>query len=699
MEIKKIGIWFVWSLALAFMFTACANNSSSSDDEDEPIISKISSSSGKNGKTSSSAADPSENDVSEALEDPSGLRAVRLAPSVWELSFDMEKSEADGFVVQRLALDGEAWADFGELKSDAFRMLLDGANNGDFYYRVSAVYGDKRSRYTSAVLVSNSIEYDDGLGLKVPGVVANVSQDSILELMLVDNLPSDKIVNSVYNKDSKGKVSGKVFYEARFVYGNDYKMDTLTFDADKSVLFKKFESIADQCNSYGQVRVVWTDKNGVSDYSDWTSPMGTKVGTNDKLVDTNNRCADSGMGEDDSAFPAPSGLQAERLDDGSWMLQWSYAASKTHAADSFVLQKLNLTKSEWEDVGKIGVDVNRYLVKKVVEKYCYYRICAIDQDNQSCSEDAMVYEEDAAAVGGLTMPEKLTLSRVAPSVWELSWSYDPALDVAGNKFIIQSSKLKDFAWSEVSEVESNVRVFYVNGIDKIETYYRMAITDGEDTSVYTLPIQLTQDVAYRKDLELAVPELSNYGTRYYSTEYEIDGNAKELDTSYVGMDIFYTVTNNFVNKNIYKSEYTDEVYYEARWFTPTEYIDGNNVGVSWDEKFEYEEPSIKYSIDGGSLYKTGETKTWYEYCLEVSGYDKSKHSIVKDSSDVDYDDVLSSERGMASCLLYNVKRMCDYFVQVRIVWVDMNGETEHSEWTAPVSPRDTKIMPEICESN
>jgi hypothetical protein len=170
------------------------------------------------------------------------------------------------------------------------------------------------------------------------------------------------------------------------------------------------------------------------------------------------------------------------------MLEWAYKPVEARPEEGFVVQKLNLDESKWEVFDTTGTGVYRAMITGLSDPYNYFRVAAFDDDGMSeFSTDVLIAltEEDAEAVV-IAPPAGLALARIAPSVWELSWQYDVSTDNPERKFIIQSSKLKDFEWKDVeTDIEGNVRYYHVQGRDKIETYYRMAVVDKGDTSAFT----------------------------------------------------------------------------------------------------------------------------------------------------------------------------------------------------------------------
>ena len=739
MNFKRLAFLPVGALVLssAMMFGACGDESSTSTvGDDEEIDYKITSSNSKgksdksdessdskeDGKSSSAeepATDPSSLNTDKELAAPTDLVAKRLAPSVWELSFKYDGT-SDGFIIQRLAPGDKSWDKLGDLDEGITHKLLDGEKYSGYYYRVAAKKDSTKSAYTQEVFVSEAVAYDERLTPTTPTVSANILQDSVLELVLTDKLPFNEMINSPYNLDDKGKKKGEVFFQARFVYGSEYSVDTVKFAVDQSSLSKKFKKLSDQCNSFGQVRVVWKDKNGVSDYSDWSIPKGTKAGTSEGLINTNERCTASEVASTDDAvsFSVPSDLSSQELADGTWMLEWQFATKAARAEDGFIVQMLDLENSKWVNIDTTGAGVTRVKLEgRLPAAYNYYRVAAFDKNGTSeFSKDIMITEikEENGVVSksGLVPPTDIKIVRVAPSVWELSWKYNSTKERGEDKFILQSSKLVESGWTTDTTMPSGARFFYIDGKDKIETYYRMALTDGQDTSLFTDAMQVTPDIAYRPDMEPKMPELSARIGVLYTMSYDTDRDSStKNEKTLLGANVAYDVTNNYINHYIYESEYTDSVYYQARWFKSTEYtprgdeyhhfseesdadangvtIDRDTSGATWVESFGYDEPSIGLSSNASSdtITYQGENMTYVKYCEKINGFDAAVHNAVTGVSEVEeseFKKALIVEQNVSECIKGYARNICGYRIQVRIAWRDVNKVTAYSEWTSPI---------------
>jgi hypothetical protein len=754
MNFEKKPLWLIGgiTLSMALAFSACGDSTSSSTTEDDfneqvriPDDSKQSDENTDKKDSTSSSTIPT--DLKLAV--PTNLEAVRLAPSVWQLTFKSSGS-MDAFIVQRMPVAGGEWKDYKEVKSG--RLVLDGASNGGYYYRVAAKKDKSISDFSEEILVSNKTPYSDGIVLETPSVTANINQEKTLELFLSDKLPGDGIVNSTYNLDSAGKAAGSVYFQARFVYGNEYVTDTVKAPADQFSISKTFNTNAELCNSFAQVRVVWTDKNKESDYSEWSKPMGTKAGTESGLVNANNRCkadttaAQSEVVVEEGALPGPTNPKVEQLSDGSWMMQWEYTPSKDRPETGFIVQKLDAEKNEWAEFDSTGSGVYRCVLGKLTGMYNYFRVVAYDKDGRSAYSADVLATGDDTGVGDGTMlqtPNGLTFVRIAPSVWEMSWKYDIAKEKPENKFIIQSAKLKNFEWKTIATVKGENRVFLIEGKENIENYYRMATTDGKDTSYFTEALQLTPSFPYRADMNPATPVLGvslNFGVY---DGYEANMDTASHDKIIVSASVAFDVQTNIVDKNIHESEYTDTVYYQARWFTPTVYdprgdqvdmfndgeLEGReNLGATWDEDFAYEEPSVGLSTSWSDSIKgsDGTVKEYWQLCEDAYGYNNTIQAVRTDSlkddegkfTGLDYVNVEASVEAIvnglvkvdkeyffaaskistntALCIENHVRGFCDIRIQVRIVWTDRNGETDYSEWTLPTGIGGGKDSDKLC---
>lgn len=324
---------------------------------------------------------------------------------------------------------------------------------------------------------------------------------------------------------------------------------------------------------------------------------------------------------------------------------------------------------------------------------------------------------DSTSTSTLSAPTDLAITRIAPSIWDLSWNYSDASENSKRKFIIQSSKLKDFKWTNLgSAIEGNVRHYYIQGRDQIETYYRMAAISDGDTSTFTDAVQLTPDISYRDYMALNTPVPSTKFTLYYTTGIEADRDTSSEDKTFTEAVATYTITSNFISKYIVESEYTDTVYYEARWFTSLEnynFYKGNCEGKKtsdkcdscyWSETFPYQEPSISKRFSAYDDFASSDRKkTVFETCAATYSYTAENHAKLYDpeTDAAEWRSLAAKEASMAQCVQAYVRGICDYYVQLRIVWKDKTngkgkGETDWSEWTEPFNISDISGTDDLC---
>jgi hypothetical protein len=61
-----------------------------------------------------------------------------------------------------------------------------------------------------------------------------------------------------------------------------------------------------------------------------------------------------------------------------------------------------------------------------------------------------------------------------------------------------------------------------------------------------------------------------------------------------------------------------------------------------------------------------------------------------------WEEIMAHETGMSMCIPGYVRGICGYYVQLRIVWKDVNGETDWSEWTQPFNVSDISGADDLC---
>ena len=427
---------------------------------------------------------------------------------------------------------------------------------------------------------------------------------------------------------------------------------------------------------------------------------------------------------------APTNFSITKDSESSWTLTWDYSRNDSRAETGFEVQSLDMeAKSpEWKTEGTTNADVTIYKLKGEEKVDKYYRVLATDKCGKSKESNRVQLKADGSGKSESDstevtsdIPTDVAINRIAPSVWELSWKYSDASDDPNRQFVIQTSKLKDFKWTSVKEkIAGNVRHYFIQGKDQIETYYRLAVVNSGDTSAFTEAIQLTPDIAYREYMSLNVPVPTPKITLEYITDLETDKDTTTEDKTFTGAIATYTITENFISKYIVESDYTDSVYYEARWFTSLEnynYYKGNCSGKQksnkcdscyWSETFPYQEPSISKRFDVFQDSTTDKKFNIYNDCVNKTGYKVADHGKLFDPDTsaahrAEWKNIATVEQSMALCLETYLRGICGYYVQLRIVWKDNvkgkgKGETDWSEWTQPFNISDISGADNICNS-
>lgn len=246
----------------------------------------------------------------EKLSAPSGLSAFRVAPSVWQLTWDYSQNalrEESGFLVQTSANESANWTVASEVSSGILYYYASGNGNLEKYFRIAAYDAADTTNYTSSLqLVANTeeIAYRNDMQPTTPSVTVSVISQKTsgfvngdtVETEFVDTLDYALSINSGFTNKNilLSEYTDTVYYEVRWYTESPNSAVKESIEVDR--LATKYSNIADHleiptlnrgtkdepksgysCNKiqnlYGQLRIVWKDTNGVTDYSEWTDPQ------------------------------------------------------------------------------------------------------------------------------------------------------------------------------------------------------------------------------------------------------------------------------------------------------------------------------------------------------------------------------------------------------------------------------------------
>ena len=622
-----------------------------------------------------------------ALAVPTKLTLTTLGDNQYLLSWqynDNEKRPENGFKLQSLDFSAAnpQWTDDGTTNKGVHVYKIDGTKKGGLMFHVAAKDSKGISAYSEEITIPSISDSTGTIDLAVP---TNLKVDSI-------GVNKYQLSWSYTNNKSRPE--------------NGFRLQILDLSVAKPA-WANLDSTNKGVRLYNieatehggkYVRIAAKDSKGSSEYS------------SEVMIPNQDTTKVAGQ-EIDLAVPA--NLSLTSLGNNEYMLSWEYTDAPKRPAKGFVLQKLVIANgNSWEDIkATVNKDVLFYKLSSDTEKY-YVRVAAKDDKGISAYSNVMEVPKKGEGEDLTTPPTNLTIARIAPSVWELTWDYGVTVDNPNRKFIIQSSKLKDFKWVDIgTKIDGGLRNYYIQGRDKIETYYRMAVVNDGDTSAFSEVVQLTPEIKYRDYMALDVPQPSMKFTLSFTNALEVDKDTStKEDVTFTNAMATYTITSNFISKYIFESEYTDTVYYEARWFNSLEHYNYYKETCEgrkhsdycdscyWDETFPYQEPSIRKGVYSSDSLKSGETV--YEYCMATSNYNPSDHYklFVSTTPEDEWNRILYTEVDMSSCLESHVRSICGYYVQLRIVWTDKNGETDWSEWTQPYNVSDISGADQLCDA-
>ncbi len=246
----------------------------------------------------------------ETLSSPSGFSALRIAPSVWQLTWEYSRNllrEETGFLVQSSPDENSQWTDVGTSPTEILYYYVSGNDNLEKHFRVAAYDEDDTTGFSySLQLVANTdeIAYRNDMKPTTPTVSVSpilqkttgfVNGDSV-ETDIIDTLDYVLSISSGFTNKNilSSEYTKSVHYEVRWYTESTGSSVTETIEVDR--LATKYSNIEghleiptlergtkenpgngyrcdDFQNLYGQLRIVWTDVNDVTDYSEWTNPQ------------------------------------------------------------------------------------------------------------------------------------------------------------------------------------------------------------------------------------------------------------------------------------------------------------------------------------------------------------------------------------------------------------------------------------------
>ena len=463
------------------------------------------------------------------LASPGNLSYRVLGATSWELLWDYtasDKVSEDGFIVEEL-VNGE-WKTIGTSKTSVKHFNLDGADKAKQYYRVFAYVMDGKDTVRSAKCTEE---------LLIPEATA----EEKAKLTSPSNL-SYRVLGAtswelLWNYTASAKVPEKGFIVEELVNG-EWK----TIGTSKASVKHFTLNGADKADQYYRVCAYTMDGTDTVRSENYTAELLIPEVT----------------AAEDAKLASPSDLSYRVLDVSSWELLWKYTASDKVSEDGFIIEEL--VNGKWETVGTSKASVMHFNLNGADKANQYYRVCAYAMDGADTVRSEkytaelllpnVVTEEEAK----LAVPTDLKVLRLAPSVWQLEWTYTDAVDRPAEGFVLQKLDNSTNTWKEEIKLSKDSRVYIYTlpasttaVLANVNDFFRITSYDSRGTSsVWSEKALVGTKVDYREDLIMTVPAI-------VPTVNADDDNLEWL------------ITSDFPNKVVENSEWTESVKYEYRW--------------------------------------------------------------------------------------------------------------------------------------
>ncbi|MCF0216601.1 MAG: fibronectin type III domain-containing protein [Fibrobacteraceae bacterium] len=426
--------------------------------------------------------------------------------------------------------------------------------------------------------------------------------------------------------------------------------------------YKWFSTVVLGALLSGAMALTACDSSVSADDDEDTSSSSKKTtsSSSKKTSSSSSSDASEDIDEDAVELSVPSNLKVSQMTDSTWLLTWEYTPAGGDE-EGFLVQVLDLENSVWKKEGTSGQGVYKYVLKGKKRLDHFYRVAAyVGSKTGQFSSDIYITEKggqegspDSTAgevAADLPIPGNLQAYRVAPSVFVLEWEYSRLADRPASGFEIEYMDPTG-KWVRLEDKpDSNSTRYILNGLKNAERYYRVRAFDADGVSEYSNEVLVTKSAEYREDISFTVPKITGQIRTYldicvdtttldYITKsrtvidsfevnstmmYKYEDN-DTTKTKFLDLTLSSDVPNNAVLFSDYKpKEYTKKLYYQVRWLR---YYDQDTTYID----------TVHFDIDVQS----------------VSAY------IPQDM-------------------------MFTTYGQVRIVWEDVNGVTDYTEWSLPV---------------
>ena len=490
-----------------------------------------------------------------ALNVPTNVRIDSIGENVYQISWnytEVKDHPSTGFKLEYLEPgNGKSWSSTGitPTKAGVKVFTVSASTYGGYYFRVAATDGEGTGDFSSEVLVPKAKDYTE------PAVDLNTPT-----ALKLDSLGNNEYLLSWSYTNAKGhEATG--FKVQKLKIANASEWETVDATIGNGVQFYKLSEA--YCDYYVRVYAIGTSETDMSEFSE---PIRVPAKYEEENVTT---------------LPAtPTKLTIEPNGTDKYLLSWSYTNNAANPENGFKLQFLDLKNgSNWTDGPAINTGVHYAEIDASTYGGNYVRVAAKGKNGTD------IYSEYSAEIkipeassntdqcsGDLAAPKNLTATRLAPSYWQLSWSYERSATCAETKFVVEKLNVKapETGWSNVQSIDPGVHYHVLEGYDaNMGNRYRVYAVNGENKSEYSNIIEINTLIPYNAEFSFKAPTLKS------SVYIDAEGH----------FTMKWIVIDNFPNHAMENANYTKSIKYEFRWYTDNEEssetvavaTDGNNT--------------------------------------------------------------------------------------------------------------------------
>lgn len=426
-------------------------------------------------------------------------------------------------------------------------------------------------------------------------------------------------------------------------------------------------------------------------------------------------------------FNVPTNVRLDSIAPNKYRISWSYTENKNKPSDGFDLQILKpAADADWVALNttKTGIKIFDIDVEST-DAIRYVKVAAKNgTEIGTYSEEVQIpayIDYNTLTLADLAVPTGLAIEDIGGNFYKLSWSYTNNADRPENGFYLQEidPNADSPAWKIVDSTNTGVHFIKVEAKEDHEITYRIAAKDANGRSEFSESINLPKYSAiapadgcvgtFPAPTSLIAERIAprvwrivwNYNQNKKCLEQGFE--IQKLNVSATGARewVHASSTNRNVNYiNLAGNDNLDQYYRVAAYRGEDTTTFSNDViltrSTPYSSEYSFGTPSLtswlRYGGDANIVMEfainsnfpnhtmlNSEYTKEFTYQFRLNGQDEAQWTSITVTKDGVYNNAYVTAP-------MDVVDFCRSYASVRIVWEDIEGNKDYTEWSTPVGP-------------